>query len=103
VLPVLRAALGDPEQKVRVAAALALWQVADSVEGVPVLVAVLHDNQGKIDWNLYEVLCEMGPAAKETLPPLLQVIQESDVESYRLAVDALKRIDPEAAAKAGVR
>jgi HEAT repeat protein len=49
------------------------------------------------------LLGEMGPAAREAVPNLVAALQDPITGIRREAGDALKKIDPEAAAHAGVK
>ena len=37
------------------------------------------------------------------MPVLLKLVKDDDVFTHKIAADALKKIDPEAAKKAGIR
>ena len=50
-----------------------------------------------------EALGKIGPAAKEAVPALVEIVKNGKKAMRKQAGDALKRIDPKAAAKAGVR
>jgi HEAT repeat protein len=48
-------------------------------------------------------LGNFGPNAQQAIPALLQLLSDLDVAVRFTATNALKKIDPEAAAKAGVK
>jgi hypothetical protein len=50
-----------------------------------------------------EALQSIGPDAKPVVAELLALFKNKDADYSRYAAEALKKIDPEAAAKAGVR
>jgi hypothetical protein len=96
--------LKDSEPIVRARTANALGMLHQQPERVvPVLIELLRDRD---DWvrcmaalglNLY------GDAAKPAVPALLQSLTNSGSAFRSFATDALKRLDPQAAAKAGIR
>jgi HEAT repeat protein len=111
LLPILKAALRD--ENTRVNAAEILWDVFQSTEGLPALLADLEK-----DWEFTEsldphrgdglgyrgaILKRMGPAAKEIVPDLLPFVKDKYGPHYVRAARLLKAIDAEAAKKAGVR
>jgi HEAT repeat protein len=104
-VPALVKTLADKEQRVRSAAARALsqigrngniWEDPELVEvAVPRLVNVLKEE--KYHSFAAGALGQIGPAAKEAVPPL---VEASKKDSIRFAAtEALKKIDPGTAAK----
>ena len=114
-LPALRATLTDPEPYDRGIAAIAIWRIEPKVTNtLPVLIEALSLVPDGPNNELYEGLGEMGARmgvqAKEAFPVLLKeltVRRTSGVPLNPVALqkitNALIRIDPEAAARAGVR
>jgi hypothetical protein len=45
----------------------------------------------------------MGPGAGAAVPALVEALKDSDARRAAYAAEALKKIDPQAAAEAGVR
>jgi HEAT repeat protein len=76
------------------------------VEGpdtVPAVVAVLREGKSPAAREgAIAALRIMGPKAKEAVPALLEVCNDKDGVFRSEAASALKEIDPEAAARAGV-
>jgi HEAT repeat protein len=104
-VPALRKALKDESPAVRLNAAAALWRVTgDGKSALPVLVAALKREEPlPLRVQAARKLGEVGPAAKAAVPALLEAWRDPDTSAQNFAAIALKAIDPEAAAKAGVR
>jgi HEAT repeat protein len=109
--PALRRALRDASQDVRTCGALALLQTgSQSREAIPVLVAALRfkdiKDMNEIDARLIRrvirTLGSMGPFAKEAVPALLPLLKYEKYGFRWWAGQALRKIDPAAARKAGV-
>lgn len=74
----LRQKLSDPEPSVRVKAAQAIWRVdCDAALVVPVLIRALRDRTAGGDAKF--VLGEIGPAAQDAVPALVQSLREERV------------------------
>jgi len=70
---------------------------------VPALVTALHDPYAGVGIKSVGALEDFGPEAKGTVPAVLEFLKSQDDCDYRsLTTNALKKIDPEAAATAGV-
>jgi HEAT repeat protein len=115
-VPALRNLILDHDWLMRDRVAYALWQIDHQVEvPLPILVGVLKQGEVKARAEAAQALGEIGPPAIAAVPALVQALQDYEfipiegafcgypcsVSSF--AEDALKRIDPEAAALAGVR
>jgi hypothetical protein len=103
-VPLLIEGLSDPAAEVRLSAADALWTVTGQSEKVmPVLLSLLQDPENsRLHDRLIPFCGNMGPEAKEAIPSLLQ-IRKSKLWSKRHAVGlAIKKIDPQVAAKEGI-
>ncbi len=74
---------------------------ADAAEVVPLLVEALKEDT-LVRLFAAEALADLGPAAKAAVPALLEVAQAPGASTRWNAIDALKRIDPEAVKKAGL-
>jgi HEAT repeat protein len=98
----LRAAMDDSSGHVGVCAAEALWRVSgDATRTVPALTARLGDPDVRA--VAAQALCRIGPPAKAAVPALLAAAKIKDRLFHESVVMALRRIDPNAAAAAGVR
>lgn len=70
---------------------------------VPALREALKSSDRNVQCSTMYALGRIGPEAKPAVPALLEMLQDKD-EYYRFAAGhALKKIDPDAAVKAGVR
>ena len=75
---------------------------------LPDVIKALDDQYGVIAGAAAEVLGNIGPAAKGAVPDLLRVWEKSKKipgrpGATKALADALKKIDPEAAEKAGIK
>jgi len=75
---------------------------------LPDVIKALDDGYGPVAGAAAEVLGNMGPAAKGAVPDLLRVWEKSRKipgrpGATKALADALKKIDPEAAEKAGIK
>jgi len=104
VLSLLRWAT-NADQEVRFGAILALGRIHAQPERVlPVLINALHDPASGVQHGAVWALQDFGPDAKVAVPALTNLLNAPyDYESRFAATNALKAIDPEAAAKAGVK
>jgi HEAT repeat protein len=103
-LPALRDALRDRAPYIRVLAAAAVWRVGgDADAALPVLLEGLKaGNLTYVRQQAATKLGDMGPAAKGAVSALLEARTDPDNFLRTSAGNALKKIDPAAAAKAGV-
>jgi len=71
---------------------------------VPVLIAALHDPASEVQRQASLALGRYGEKAKAAVPALLEILEHdrNRVDKFN-AISALKAIDPEAAAKGGVK
>ncbi len=85
----------------RVVAATALWRISRDGRVIPVLVEAARPAEGRGLGDRYaalDVLGEIGPAAGEAVPALIdQLAAESETNAYKVA-EALGRIGPTAGA-----
>ena len=75
---------------------------------LPDVIKALDDGYGPVAGAAAEVLGNMGPAAKGAVPDLLRVWEKSRKipgrpGATKALADALKKLDPEAAEKAGIK
>jgi HEAT repeat protein len=114
-LPPLRAALEEPSPYDRGVAAIAIWRIDPrAANTLPVLIEALSltptGEQFELFEGLGEMVAAMGPGDKEAFPVLLKAVAEPRPSGLLLSpltlqklTNALIRIDPETAARAGVK
>ncbi len=86
-------------------AATALAKIqAEPDRAIPALIGCLLDREGRGRPDVVEALCEFGPRAQAAVPLLVKLLADRSSKDIVAAVPtALKNIDPDAAAKAGVK
>jgi hypothetical protein len=108
-LPSLIKCLKDPDFRVQSDAILGLGEIHQEPERViPILVKLLDEPQNPqhseiIRSDAIWSLRHFGALAKPALPSLLRLLDDAHENIRYDATNALKAIDPEAAAKAGVK
>jgi len=104
-VPALLQALDDADPSVRSQAAQALGHVHKQLAVVlPALLKSLKDPEADVRLGTASALGLLGPDAESAFPALLEVWRNDPDRSVGpFAADSLKKIDPEAAAKAGVK
>jgi len=81
-------------------AIVALGQIRSQPQTVvPLLITLLEDPQDGVPGAALKALGSFGDLAKTAVPKLLDMLKTPDRETRNLVRGALKRIDPEAAAK----
>jgi HEAT repeat protein len=100
--PKLKVLLTNPSFGIRTEAAVVLWQIdADTTTVLPVLMEMLPRLEGVMRWRIIEALGQMGPAASNAFPLLVDELNKmtsaSPVDRKKIT-DAMFKIDPEAAA-----
>jgi hypothetical protein len=101
-VPALLQSLDDPETLNNAFAALRSISTNPDVV-MPVLIGYLSStNMGQQGWALSR-LPEFGADAKKAIPRVQEFLDDPQLYLRQAATNALKKIDPEAAAKAGVR
>jgi HEAT repeat protein len=101
--PALFERLQDDSPMVRACAAGALWDVARRTnEVLLVLARSLHDDNSTTRALSAMYLGHLGPAALPAAPELIKALKDNKQVSEQ-ASEALKRIDPMAAARAGLK
>ena len=70
---------------------------------VPVLCAALKEDEESIRKKAAAALAEIGPPAKDAFVPLAEILRDPSTDVRLVVVLALKKIDPKAAAKLGLR
>ena len=103
-LPALQQALTANNVNLRVAAAQALAVIEPKQADVAVTTLTPLLKQDEFPRSLaLPALGVIGPGAKAAVPMLLELAGNKNPSVSREAVEALKKIDPEAAAQAGIR
>jgi HEAT repeat protein len=93
IVPLLAAALSDPDPRVVSAAASALAAHAKGAESaLPQLIAALEAPDKAPKWMLINVASEMGTAAKDTVPVLEKMSKASDRHLRASAKRAIDKI-----------
>jgi HEAT repeat protein len=109
VVPVLINAVRDPYFRVRNNAVVALGhfgaeaKIAVATLVVPVLTNAVHDSSLRVRFSAIQSHGMCGQDAKLAVPALLELLNDSEADVRGSATNALKQVDPEAAAKAGVK
>jgi HEAT repeat protein len=90
---------------VRYAAISALGKIGTEPDRVvPVLIDATHDRSPTVRTSAVGALGLFGPNAKLAVPALVEFLSNAQTSMERwYAEKALRQIDPEAAAKAGVK
>jgi HEAT repeat protein len=76
---------------------------AEPDQVVPVLIESLHDPDLSVQLSALASLGDFGPEAKLAVPVLVELLNATDEYVRGDVTNALKAIDPEAAAKAGIK
>ena len=101
-VPWLLQKLPDTDCHVRSGAIAALGEIhAQSDQVVPVLITYLNDSNGMVRVDSVLALANYKTNARPAVPVLIGLLTDKDVK--RSVSLALKEIDPEAAAKAGLK
>lgn len=94
--PALEQALRDEAEAVRAESALALWRISRHESALPALIA---DLQADRDFNskqaTLEAVGEIGPAAKDAVPPLIEILRR-DRDNETSVISTLRKIGPPA-------
>jgi len=104
--PALFCATKDRDRLVRVVAFMALARIRpDPPQTIPVLAAGLDDPFLCACLEAGGALMKYGPEARAAVPALVRMLAQNNAAGYKhqAAANALKAIDPDAAAKAGVK
>jgi HEAT repeat protein len=99
----IKALLKDASPYVRAVAAVALWRITKKADdALTPLLALLKDANSYTRSFAAGQLAEMGAAAKKAVPALRTAYTSADTNVRTAIGAALKKIDPDAAVKAGV-
>ena len=104
-LPALKAALRESNSYLRGQAAVATWRVSANADtALAVLLQEMPAAGEGEKWDWIVALGEMGPRAKAAVPQLTVELRQDKMNWVLISVtNAFKSIDPEAAARAGVK
>ncbi|MDB6065623.1 MAG: repeat protein [Pedosphaera sp.] len=103
-VPMLVRSLGDSKPNPRSTTARTLGQIHSHPEiALPALVKCLNDYDFLVRLAAAEAIGAFGSDAKEAVPDLLKLLADSNAKVQNAAKESLKKIDPEAAAKEGVK
>ena len=104
VVPALLKVLKGNDDTVRVKAAESLGRIhSDSETVIPALITCLNDPRSDLRTEAAEALGGWGKQSHAAVPRLIQLLDDrSDRDLMATVPESLKKIDPEAAAKAGV-
>jgi HEAT repeat protein len=95
---------GSSNLIVREGAVMALWNVYTEPRLiVPALAKLLSDTNINVRYAAARGIQHFGTNAQQAAPALVPMLSDPDTRIRRAAAIALKAIDPEAAAKAGVK
>jgi len=67
------------------------------------LIGLLNSEHSIARYDVIYALGKIGPAAKDAVPALLTRLNDEDAKIRYAVTNVLKQIDPEAAAKAGIK
>ncbi len=96
--------LSDPDAGLRLSAALSWWQITqETKETLAVFEAALATQDVDVRRQAYSLSASMGMAARPLIPSLLKRWMLEGEELRPTLASALRSIDPEEAAKAGIR
>jgi HEAT repeat protein len=103
-IPALIHAFSDKDINVRADAAVSLGEFGtNAVVAIPVLIHGLSDTNIYVRYAVTEALGYFGTNAAPAVPILVSYLTNSDTRLRRDAAKSLNKIDPDAAAKAGVK
>jgi hypothetical protein len=103
VIPALLRLLQDPDPEVRYYAVFSLGQIHRQPETViPALVGFLNPREKYRSVAVY-ALAEFGEQARPALPAIVAALSDSDRYTRNAANNVLGKIDPETAAKLGIK
>jgi hypothetical protein len=103
-VPALTNLMASTDRYARTSAATALWQITSNANlSLPVLISEFPTYDQQTMPALIRTFSEMGPLAKAALPVLINELTNSDTRTLEALTNALKRIDFEAAQKAGIK
>ena len=103
-VPTLMRGMANSSMLVRLYSITALGRIHANPEiVVPALINCLKDNRAGMTLQSAYALGTFGADAKQAIPILIESLESPDADLRECATNALKLIDPQAAAKAGVK
>jgi HEAT repeat protein len=103
-VPSIVQALHDPSTNVQPSAAWALCAIHQNAgQAIPALVQSLRSGDAPVRWTIIQSLPLFKAEAKRAVPALIELLNDSDEAMRFAATNTLRAIDPEAAAKAGIK
>ncbi len=106
-VPALRSLLQNPNAYIRCQAAVSIWQITSNISDESTAVSTLMQDLPNADFNykimVVTALSELGPRAKETFPLLAKELDTATAYNRGVLTNAMVKIDPEAAAKLGIK
>jgi len=106
-VPVLLVCLRDPDSNMRNTATRALGDIHSQPGLVVIALAnnLAFEREKSVNnfYNTLAALDQYGPAARSAVPILLQFAGDADPDVHRFVISLLKKIDPDAAVKAGLK
>jgi HEAT repeat protein len=98
-MPIIAESLLDHDSIVRAWAALVYWRVKHDPEVVQTLIELWTTGDHATRFRSKEAFVEIGPEANRAIPCLIESLDDQDPLVRSWAMDALRAIDPERAAK----
>jgi HEAT repeat protein len=103
-VPALTNLMATTDTYARTSAATALWQITSNATlSLPVLISEFPTYDRYSKPRLIQTFGEMGSLAKGALPILINELTNTDSRTLEMLTNALKRIDSDAAEKAGIK
>jgi len=103
-VPALTNLMASTDHYARASAATALWQITSNANlSLPVLIDEFPTFDRHSMPAIIQTFSEMGPLAKAAIPLLINELTNTDPRTLTTLTNALKRIDFEAAEKAGIK
>jgi HEAT repeat protein len=103
VLPELRRLLPMGDLNMQRACAYVLWKVDRDKDAFTTFRTLMKNKKKDVRWNAITTIAILGADAKPFVPDLLVLLKDHSSTVRQAAASALKKIDPKAAAKAGVK
>jgi HEAT repeat protein len=101
--PKLKKLLEDKDGETQMWSAFALWQITGDAKATLKILNETLGTEGQYTQSI-NLLGEMGEAARSMLPTLVALYRDEDIAADRRALaSAIKKIDPAAAAKLGIK
>jgi HEAT repeat protein len=91
-VPALTKILKDRNLKLRIDAASALWRIEQNRTGIPVLALLLTEDDDEVSIEAAEALAQIGPAAKESVPRLMEALGHREPKVQIKAAIALWKV-----------